>query len=92
MNTLVIPEPIARQPWAMLAPLILLTCFGAAVLYSAAGGNFSPYASSHLVRFGVFMMVALVISTFPRDFVKLAAYPAANAGLRSARSGCSLQN
>ena len=76
MNTMIIPEPIARQPWAMLAPLVLLTCFGAAVLYSAAGGTFSPYASSHLIRFGVFMAVALVISAFSRDFAKLVAYPA----------------
>lgn len=75
MNS-VIPAPIARQPWSMLTPLILLTLFGAAVLYSAAGGSFSPYASSHLVRFAIFMVVALVISTFPRDFAKFAAYPA----------------
>ena len=71
----IIPAPIARQPWSMLFPLILLTSFGAAVLYSAAGGSFSPYASSHLVRFGVFMVVALVIARMPRDFVKLVAYP-----------------
>ena len=72
----IIPQPIARQPWSMLTPLILLTCFGAAVLYSAAGGSFSPFASSHLIRFGVFMVVALVIAGMPRDFVKFAAYPA----------------
>lgn len=74
MNS-IIPAPIARQPWSMLTPLILLTCFGAAVLYSAAGGSFSPFASSHLLRFGVFMVVALVIASMPRDFVKLVAYP-----------------
>ena len=72
----VIPAPIARQPWSMLTPLILLTCFGAAVLYSAAGGSFTPFASSHLIRFGIFMVVALVIAAMPRDFVKLVAYPA----------------
>ena len=71
----VIPAPIARQPWSMLTPLILLTCFGAAVLYSAAGGSFTPFASSHLIRFGIFMVVALVIAAMPRDFVKLVAYP-----------------
>lgn len=75
MNTIIIPEPIARQPWAMLVPLILLTFFGAAVLYSAAGGSFSPFASSHLIRFAIFMVVALVISTLPREFAKFAAYP-----------------
>jgi len=52
-----------------------LIVFGAAVLHSAAGGSFSPYATSHLLRFGVFLIMALVMSYVPRDWVKLAAYP-----------------
>ncbi len=71
----VIPEPIARQPWSMLVPLFMLTVFGAAVLYSAGGGAMSPFANSHLIRFAIFLVVALVISSFSRDFVKLVAYP-----------------
>lgn len=75
MNS-VIPAPIARQPWAMLFPLLLLVGFGAAVLYSAGGGNFQPFASSHLLRFVVFMAMAIVIAVMPRDFIRWAAYPA----------------
>ncbi|ABC63246.1 rod shape-determining protein RodA [Erythrobacter litoralis] len=75
MNS-VIPAPIARQPWGMLIPLILLTSFGGAVLFSAAGGSFSPFASSHFLRFGVFLVMAAIIAVMPRDFVKFAAYPA----------------
>lgn len=75
MNS-VIPAPIARQPWSMLFPLLLLVSFGAAVLFSAAGGSFQPYASSHLLRFAIFMVMALVMAFFPRDLAKLAAYPA----------------
>lgn len=74
MNAIV-PLAIARQPWRMLIPLFLLIAFGAAVLYSAAGGNWQPYASSHLVRFGVFMIMAVVMSMVSRDLVKLLAYP-----------------
>ena len=59
----------------MLTPLILLTFFGAAVLYSAAGGNFSPFADTHLLRFAITMVMALIIASMPRDFVKLMAYP-----------------
>jgi rod shape determining protein RodA len=72
----VIPAPIARQPWALLFPLVLLVLFGAAVLYSAAGGNFQPFASSHLLRFAVFMVMAIIIAMTPRDLVRWAAYPA----------------
>jgi len=72
----IIPEPIARQPWAMLVPLFLLVAFGAAVLYSAAGGAMEPYASSHLVRFAVTLVMASVITILPRDWVRALSYPA----------------
>lgn len=72
----VIPDPIARQPWGMLIPLFLLVAFGAAVLYSAAGGSWDPYASSHLLRFGVFLVMAAIICVLPRDLVRLLTYPA----------------
>ena len=72
----IIPYPIARQPWGMLIPLFALVAFGAAVLFSAAGGSMQPFASSHLVRFGVFMVMAMVIATLPRHLVKLLTYPA----------------
>lgn len=75
MNS-IIPAPVARQPWQMLIPLLMLVAFGAAVLFSAAGGNFQPFASSHLMRFGIFMVMASIMVLFSREFVKFMAYPA----------------
>lgn len=75
MNS-IIPAPILRQPWQMLIPLFLLVGFGGAVLYSASGGHMQPYATSHLLRFAIFLGMASVMTWFPRDFVKLMAYPA----------------
>lgn len=72
----VIPYPIARQPWGMLIPLFMLVAFGAAVLFSAAGGSMQPFASSHLVRFSVFLVMAMVIASLPRELVKFLTYPA----------------
>ena len=72
----IVPAPIARQPWGMLIPLFLLVAFGAAVLYSAAGGSMQPFASSHIIRFGVFMVMATVITSLPRDLVRFLTYPA----------------
>ncbi|MBH5322573.1 rod shape-determining protein RodA [Erythrobacter sp. JGD-13] len=54
----------------------MLVAFGAAVLHSAAGGSMDPYASSHLIRFGVFLVVALTISYFPREWASYVAIPA----------------
>jgi rod shape determining protein RodA len=60
----------------VILPLAFLTCFGSAVLYSAAGGHMQPYATSHLVRFALFLAMALVIRRLPRELVRWAAYPA----------------
>ncbi|MEW9856844.1 rod shape-determining protein RodA [Novosphingobium sp. M1R2S20] len=76
MNRLIVPETIARQPWRVLLPLTSLVVLGAAVLYSAAGGNMQPYALSHLLRFGVFLIIAIGLSRIPREMFKLLAYPA----------------
>jgi rod shape determining protein RodA len=76
MRLAVLPEPLTGLPWRVLIPLTLLVCFGSAVLYSAAGGSLQPYASSHLMRYGVFVVMALILRRFPRDLVLLAAYPA----------------
>ncbi len=75
MNRFVVPAPLARLPWQVMVPLAMLVMFGAAVLYSAAGGSMSPFSGSHLLRFSVFMAMALVMTQFSRDFVKWAAYP-----------------
>ena len=75
MNS-IIPAPVARQPWAMLIPLVMLVSFGGAVLFSAAGGNFEPFASSHFLRFAIFLTMAAIMVLFPRELVKLMAYPA----------------
>ncbi len=71
-----IPDPVARQPWGVIAPLLALVLLGTAVLYSAAGGSWQPYAASHLMRFAVFLTMALVISRIPQDFFVRIAYPA----------------
>ena len=71
----IVPAPIARQPWQMLFPLFGLIAFGALVLFSAAGGSWSPYASSHVIRFFVFLAMALVMSRFTRDLALFFAFP-----------------
>ncbi len=71
-----LPRPLAEFPWSLVVPLTLLVAFGAAVLHSAAGGSMDPYASSHLVRYSAFLLMAIVISYFPKEFVLWGAYPA----------------
>ncbi len=70
-----LPAPLAQIPWQVILPIALLVAFGGTVLYSAAGGSMSPYASSHLLRFGVTLSMALVMSFFPMNLARLAAFP-----------------
>ena len=70
-----LPAPLAQIPWQVIVPIALLVAFGGAVLYSAAGGSMSPYATSHLLRFVVTMSMAIVMSFFPMNLAKLAALP-----------------
>lgn len=77
----IVPAPIARLPWEMLIPLVLLTSFGGLVLYSAGGGAMQPYALSHFIRFLVFAVMAGMIASLPRDAVRMLTYPAYSAVL-----------
>ncbi|MXO64545.1 rod shape-determining protein RodA [Altericroceibacterium endophyticum] len=81
MNSSILPGPLSTLPWRVLIPLTLLTCFGAMVLYSAAGGSLQPFATNHLLRYGVFLVMALIMSLFPQNLVRLGAYPAYGAVL-----------
>lgn len=75
MQRAYIPGFIARQPWGVILPLTALVMFGAAVLYSAAGGHLMPWALLHVVRFAVFLAMAMVISRIPQTWFKNAALP-----------------
>ena len=71
----IVPDAVARQPWRVIIPLILLVLFGSAVLYSAAGGHLQPWAMTHVIRFGVFLTMAVVLSLVPSRLFKMFAYP-----------------
>ena len=76
MSRAIVPTAIARAlPWKPIALLALICGFGVLVLYSAAGGNLSPWAAQHGVRFLVFLTMAIVISYFPEAWLRPLAFP-----------------
>ncbi|MCA1662231.1 MAG: rod shape-determining protein RodA, partial [Novosphingobium sp.] len=75
MQRAYIPALIARQPWGVVLPLLGLVLFGGMVLYSAAGGSLQPWAVTHVVRFGVFLAMALVIARMRPELFRFAAFP-----------------
>jgi rod shape determining protein RodA len=71
----IVPEPVAALPWHIIFLLSALAFFGSLVLYSAAGGDLSPWAGPHLVRFGALLILALIIRKIPLDFYRAIAIP-----------------
>jgi rod shape determining protein RodA len=72
----IIPAPILGLPWRVIFVLIALVSFGATVLYSVAGGSFSPYAGKHLIQFALYLVMAIIMSRLPLDFWKQITFPA----------------
>ena len=75
MSRSIVPEPVARLPWNVILPLTALVFFGSSVLYSAAGGSLKPWATTHVLRYAVFLTLALVMSRVPREMFRMLAYP-----------------
>ena len=77
MAASIIPAAVARLPWRMLWIVLALGAAGVLGLYSAAGGNYMPWALMHAARFVIFLSLALSLSYFrPQTFQEyaLAAY------------------
>ncbi len=52
-----------------------MASFGFVVLYSAAGGSLTPWAGLHMVRFLVFLTMAIIFSRLKENFWKTIAFP-----------------
>jgi rod shape determining protein RodA len=55
-------EKLLQLNWEMVALISLISVIGFAMLFSAANGNFSPWASRQMARFGVGIVFMLVIA------------------------------
>ncbi len=71
-----VPASLAAINWRILLLVGALGGFGLVVLYSAAGGSLSPWASSQGVKLFVFMAMALILSRIPESVWKASAFPA----------------
>ncbi len=64
---------LGRLPWGIVVVITALTGFGLVVLYSAAGGSFSPWAMKQGLRFGVLIVAMLGLAMVrPDRWLKLA--------------------
>ena len=70
------PQRILALPWRIILLMAAIGGFAVVVLYSAAGGSMTPWAVNHIVRFSLFLGMALALSQVPLRFWLNIAYPA----------------
>ena len=58
-------QRIRKTPWTMILILIVLGMIGVLALYSAADGSWTPWASRHLIRLGLGLVIMSVIAAVP---------------------------
>ncbi len=59
---LTLGQKLWQLNWGLVLLLALLTAVGAAMLYSAAGAQWDPWASRQLIRFGVGLVLMLTVA------------------------------
>ena len=67
---------IRALPWIFIVMVIALGLIGGASLYSAANGDFMPWAKPHLIRFGLSVLVMVGIALVDITVWFRLAYPA----------------
>jgi rod shape determining protein RodA len=75
-RTVPLTHKLADIQWTLVVLITLIACFGFAALYSAAGGALSPWAAPQMVRFGVGLVLLLVIACVDLRVWMGIAYPA----------------
>jgi len=67
--------------WLIIAITMFIAATGTAMLYSVAGGEFEPWASRHIMRFGFALVIMLIIAVTDIRYWMAFAYPAWIAGM-----------
>lgn len=55
-------QRLMQFSWSLLLLIVLVACVGFAMLYSAANGDWDPWASRQAVRFGIGMVVLFIVA------------------------------
>ena len=75
ITSAIIPRPLARLPWRLIALITAIAAFGLVVLYSAAGGSAQPWALKQAIVFIAFLGIAVAMSWISESTIKAIAFP-----------------
>ena len=71
----IIPRQLRAVPWRVLLLIVAIAAFGLTVLYSAAGGNWLPWAFGNGSKFVVYLVIALAMARMRVEFWRQLAWP-----------------
>jgi rod shape determining protein RodA len=66
---------LTQVDWTFCAAIVAITAAGGAMLYSVAGGKWEPWAAQHLIRFGFWFVLMIVLSMVDLQIWFAIAYP-----------------
>ncbi|MBV9541719.1 MAG: rod shape-determining protein RodA [Alphaproteobacteria bacterium] len=75
-RTLSIADKMFEVNWGLILLITIIASVGFAMLYSVAGGSFSPWASAQMMRFALGFVVLLVVAMIDVRVWMSLAYPA----------------
>jgi rod shape determining protein RodA len=75
-RTLSVVDKLYEINWGLVLLIAIIACVGFAMLYSVAGGSFSPWAGKQIMRFAFGFAMMIVIATVDIRFWLSFAYPA----------------
>ena len=67
--------------WTFCLVLCLIAGAGALMLFSIAGASWEPWAANHLIRFGLYFIMMVVLAMCALRWWFMAAYPIYGVGL-----------
>jgi rod shape determining protein RodA len=70
-----IRHSLMRLHWPLIILLTMIAGAGVATLYSAAQGSWTPWASSHAIRYGVSLVILVSIALVGMRVWQFLAYP-----------------
>lgn len=74
-RTLSVVDKLYEVNWGLVLLITLIACVGFAMLYSVAGGSFSPWAGKQMARFVVGFVLMIVVAMVDIRFWLSFAYP-----------------
>lgn len=74
-RTLSIADKLQQMSWPMVLVICVIACIGFAMLYSVAGGHFSPWASKQMAHFSVGLVLLAIAAMIDIRHWMTIAYP-----------------